>query len=152
MKSKTLIVYNWYAIQDEICKKMGISKDNFRDLKNSSNHFDKWCESRKYGEKDLDGKDRCSSQVWFGEYNKASDGNAARPAYIDLWHFALKTVIPGNMHNDSIVTMYAVEDYDECPEYYHEGFDWKELFFKAYNEIMLNIDPKFEGVSVEFSW
>jgi hypothetical protein len=56
------------------------------------------------------------------------------------------------MHNDSIVTMYALEDYEDDPEYYHKNVDWKKAFFEAYNQVMLEVDPENEGISVKFSW
>jgi len=152
IKSQKIEVYNWYDIQDEICKVMGITKEEFRDLKKRHSHFNTWCDSKGYGNSDPEGKDRGSSQIWFQEYQNASDGSIAQPEYCDLWHLALKSVIPGEMRNDSIVTMYALEDYEEDPEYYDKGIDWKRSFFEAYNKVMLEIDPEIKGISVEFSW
>jgi hypothetical protein len=152
MKSKNITVYDWFDIQAEICKKMGIKKDEFRDLKHSHGHFDTWCDQQGYGKKDPEGKHRGSSQIWFKEYNESPTGKVKCPPYVDLWHLALESVVPDNMHNDSIVTMFALEDYEEEKEYYTKGVDWKEAFFNAYNEVMLEIDPEYNGVSVSFSW
>ncbi len=152
MKSTTINVYDWFDIQDEICKCMGIKENQFRDLKESHGHFNKWCDSKGYGKKDPEGKDRNSSQIWYGEYQEAADGVVARPPYYDLWHVALKSVVPNNMCNDSIVTMVAIEDYDDTPEAYDDNEEWKRSFFKAYNQVMLSIDPEYEGVNVKFSW
>jgi hypothetical protein len=159
MKSKTIIipsqtmtVYDWYDIQDEICKLMGITNEQFRDLKNSQRHFNTWCDSKGYGAKDPSGTARNGSQIWYKEYTEAPDGQAARPPYCDLWHLAIESVVPDEMHNDSIVTMYALEDYEDDPEYYHKNVDWKKAFFEAYNQVMLEVDPENEGISVKFSW
>jgi hypothetical protein len=152
IKPQTIEVYDWYDIQNEICKLMGITKEEFRDLKKSNQHFQIWCDSKGYGKKDPEGKDRNASQIWFKEYTKSPDGEAARPEYCDVWHFALETVIPDEMHNDSIVTMYAIEDYDEDQEYYHKNVDWKKSFLDAYHQVMLKLDPDCEGINVEFSW
>ncbi len=153
MKSKTIEVYDWFDIQAEICKEMNIDESQFRDFKDSGCHFYKWCDSKGYGNKDPEGKSRGSSQIWFKEYNQSPEGEASRPEYIDFWHLAInKSVIPDEMHNDSIVTMFAIEDYEEDKESYTDGVDWKELFFNAYQKVMLKIDPNYEGVSVSFSW
>lgn len=152
MKSKKIKVYDWFDIQKEICKKMGITKKNFTDLKGSNGHFYTWCDEQGYGQKDPAGFDRGSSQIWYKEYNKSPTGKAACPPYINLWHLALDSVVPDEMHNDSIVTMFAMEDYEEYKDSYTEGLDWKEKFFNAYNEVMLKIDPDFNGVNVNFSW
>ncbi len=152
IKPQTIQVYNWYDIQNEICKVMGIKREQFRDLKNRHSHFNTWCDAKGYGLKDPKGKDRGSSQVWYKEYTESPDGSAVQPEYCDLWHLALKHVVPENMTNDSVVTMYAVEDYEDDPEYYDGGIDWKRSFFEAYNKVMLELDPDINGISVEFSW
>ena len=152
MKSTTITVYDWFDIQSEICKHMGIKEKQFRDLNGSHGHFNQWCDSKGYGNKDPEGYDRNSSQIWYQEYCESPDGEAARPPYCDLWHVALKSVVPNNMCNDSIVTMWAIEDYEDQPECYDHEVDWKRSFFKAYNQVMLSIDPEYEGVSVKFSW
>jgi hypothetical protein len=159
MKSKTITIpektitfYDWYDIQNEICKIMGITEHQFRDLKGRHGHFNIWCDAKGYGQKDPEGKDRGSSQIWFKEYKEDPTGDAVCPEYCDLWHFASDVVVPDDMHNDSIVTMYPLEDYDDDPEYYDKGVDWKRAFCKAYNQVMLKLDPNCEGIEVEFSW
>lgn len=132
---------------------MGITKEQFGDLHNSHSHFYTWCDAKGYGQTDPEGKSRGSSQIWFKEYQNDPTGNAARPPYCNFWHVALGTVVPGEMHNDSIVTMHALEEYPEDKEEYIENFgEWTIPFFDAYNELMEKLDPKCKGIKVEFSW
>lgn len=105
---KTVTVYNWFDIQDEICRMMGIPKDKFRD------------------------------------YHKIVGGD-----YKDFWHVALDSVVPENMQNGSIVTMFPHEDIEYSIE---EHGEWARPFFEAYGKLMDELDPDFNGVLVNFSW
>lgn len=153
--SKTIQVYDWFEIQNEICQAMNITEHAFRDLKESHNHFNKWADDKGYrkNKKDSDGKDRNSSNIWYQEYMNDPTGDAMRPEYCDLWHVALKTIVPDDMHNDSIVTMYPLDDFEEEKETYTKAYgDWTIPFFEAYNKVMSELDPQNEGIEVEFSW
>lgn len=108
IKSKTVQVYNWFDIEEEICRVMGIERDKFRN------------------------------------YHKVIGGD-----YRDLWHVTLNSVVPDNMANDTIVTMYVLEDYEYCIE--KQG-EWTRPFFEAYNKVFYVLDPNFNGVLVRFSW
>jgi hypothetical protein len=154
MKSKKMEVYDWFDIQNEICKEMGIKEYQFRDLNNSNQHFQIWCNAKGYGAKDPDGKDCGSSQIWFKEYTESPDGEAIRPPYCDLWQLTLEKVLFNNVYNGLIRKVYPLEDYDDEDEaaYYHEGIEWKKSFFDAYNQVMLKIDPDKNGIDVHFSW
>ena len=151
---KTYVLYDWYEdIQDEICKILGIDNDRFHDYYDSGSHFYKWCDSKGYGETDPDGKNRGASNIWYKEYMEDPDGNAKRPPYCNFWHVALETVVPDGMHNDSVVTMWKLEDYPEDKDYYLEKHGEKAvLFLDAYNAVLEKLDPDNKGIEVEFSW
>lgn len=84
----------------------------------------------------------------FRDYHEIVGGN-----YKDLWHVTLDTVVPDSMHNGSIVTMYALEDWSiNRHAYLKDHGDWTEPFFDAYNKVMEELDPDFNGVNVRFSW
>ncbi len=153
VKSKTVQVYNWFDIQEEMCKEMNISEIQFRDVKGHDGHFYKWADAKGYGQIDPAGEHRGSSNIWFTEYNNDPAGKASRPEYCDFWHVALDTIIPDTMHNDSTVTMFPLEDYeDEKESYLSDHGDWTAPFFESYNKIMLGLDPGCNGIEVEFSW
>lgn len=140
------VEYNWSDIQVAICKKLGIKEERFWDMKNSHSHFNKWCKKKGYKDKDPDGIPKDSSQIWFAEYLSDPEGNAKRPPYRSLWHFALNNVIPDYMSNDSTVTMYRWDgDINKIDE-------WARPFLIAYNEIIDENDPTGEGMAVHFSW
>jgi hypothetical protein len=152
MKTKTMTVYDWFDIQNKICEIMGINEDQFRDLKGSDDHFYKWCDSKGYVEKDPEGKCQGSSQIWFKEYNQAPDGAAACPEHCDLNRLADGVVIPEGVRNGSIETLFPIADYEKNAKKYHKDVDWKKAFFDAYQQTLLELDPKGEGIDVEFSW
>lgn len=89
------------------------------------------------GVKDLHGN-------WFDpETNKIV--KTGEGEYRNFWHIALRSIIPDNMSNDSIVTMFNIENWDVYAE-------WTKPYFQVYHNIMLEIDPDDEGVLVNFSW
>jgi hypothetical protein len=113
---KTVEIYDWYDIQGEICKRMGINEQDFRRYEN----------------------------VVGGKHK-------------DFWHVCLGSIIPDKMTNDSICSMYSIEElYDEegnVDPYYEETYGkWTIPMFKAYHSIMEEIDPNGNGIEVRFSW
>lgn len=68
--------------------------------------------------------------------------------YKDLWHTALYSVVPDNMSNGVIVTMYPAYDIEWLIEDREE--EWARPFFEAYNAVMEELDAT--GVLVRFSW
>lgn len=112
IKGDEVTVYNWFDIQQEICKIMGIPENKFRD------------------------------------YHEIIGGD-----YCDLWHVALDTVIPGNMANGSIVTMFGIENVNEDIKYLMStSGDRTRKFFEAYAQVFDELDPNFQGVLVRFDW
>ena len=109
MKSEQVIVYDWFDIQDEICKIMQIEPKYFR------------------------------------EYHKLVGGD-----HKDLWHACLKIVVPDRVSNDTIVSMYGIDDIDFWIT--KETVEWAKKCFEAYNQILNEIDPLNKGVLVKFSW
>jgi len=83
----------------------------------------------------------------FRSYHQVVGGN-----YKDLWHVALATIIPPNMANDTVVTMWPIGDQMEDDGYWLEGRPWARPMFEAYDEVMKKLDPKFNGINVRFSW
>lgn len=148
VKSKTYTRYDWYDIQAKICELMNISEERFRDYYDNGSHFYKWCDARGYGKTDPEGKTRGSSNIWYKEYNEAPDGYTVCPPYVDLWHYALVTVIPEDMSNDTTVTMFQYDEEElegDEPQYYTD-------FIQAYNKILKSVDPNDDGIEVHFSW
>lgn len=73
--------------------------------------------------------------------------------YRNFWHQALETFIPDNMTNDSTVTLAGMEDWEDNKEWYLDMYgDWTEPYFQAYNDIMKELDPDYDGIEVRFSW
>lgn len=73
--------------------------------------------------------------------------------YRNFWHKALDCFIPDNMRNDSTVTLWGLEDWEDNKENYLETYGaWTEPYFQAYFDIMEELDPNFEGIQVSFSW
>lgn len=111
IKSKNIVVYDWFDIEQEICSIMAILTNKFR------NYHD----------------------IVGGDYK-------------DLWHVALKSVVPDSMANDTIVTMFGLESDDEISYFISEHGEWTESFFHAYKKLFDQLDPNFNGVKVNFSW
>ena len=78
----------------------------------------------------------------FRDYHEIVGGD-----YKDLWHIALRWVVPENMSNGVIVTMWPVDDIEWVIKSEEE---WTKPFFEAYNAVMEEIDAT--GVLVRFSW
>ncbi len=73
--------------------------------------------------------------------------------YRNFWHKALDTIIPDNMNNDSIVTIYGIEDWEFNKEYYLDRYEsWTLSYFQAYCDIIEELDPEFNGIQVKFNW
>lgn len=85
--------WNFSECQNYIEEKYKI---DIRDYSNQHIQFDEWCDLKKYGEKDPEGKNRGSSKIWFAEYQKEiSDGVIIERPYQDFWHFICDTVWEG---------------------------------------------------------
>lgn len=72
--------------------------------------------------------------------------------YRNLWHQALKTIIPERMNNDTYVDMYYYEfdpEDTDVPK-------WAVPMIQHYNEIFLEIlgvtEPTDDSIVVKFSW
>lgn len=79
--------------------------------------------------------------------------SSSKGVYRNFWHKALDAIIPDNMRNDSIVTMYGIEDWELNKEYYLNLYEsWTEPYFQAYCDIMEELDPEFNGIQVKFGW
>lgn len=83
----------------------------------------------------------------FRDYHEIVGGD-----YKDLWHIALRWVVPDHMANDTIVTMWLVDDIDWIMREGRGGAEWARPFFEAYNTVMKDLDPNDKGVLVRFSW
>ena len=119
IEHKLVKVYNWFDIDAEICKRVGVDNLHGRYVNPETNE-----------------------QVGVGEGE-----------YRNFWHQALDSFIPASMHNDSTVTMWGIEDWEDSKDYYLKKHGkWTEPYFQAYFDIMNEIDPNFDGVEVEFSW
>lgn len=80
-------------------------------------------------------------------------GDFLNGEYRNFWHKALETFIPDNLTNDSTVTLYGMEDWEDEKEWYLMSYgEWTEPYFQAYNDIMLELDPEYDGIEVRFSW
>lgn len=83
----------------------------------------------------------------FRDYHRVVGGD-----YKDLWHVAMDAVVPQQMANGTIVTMYSFESSEEIDSLVEEHGDWTRPFFVAYHSVMDQLDPEFHGVEVRFSW
>lgn len=81
----------------------------------------------------------------FRDYHEIVGGD-----YRDLWHTAMNSVVPDNMSNGTIVTMWDIDDIEWAIERTKE--EWARPFFEAYNVVMKELDPNNKGVLVRFSW
>lgn len=101
---------------------------------------------RRVGVKDLHG----------GNYNPETGEHISitEPGeYRNFWHNALDSFIPERMRNDTIVTLWGIEDWESSKDnYLKKHGKWTEPYFQAYFDIMNELDPNFEGIEVEFSW
>ena len=102
---KSILVYNWFDIQKELCIRMGIKEEYFR------------------------------------QYHL----HLKETEYKDLWHIVLEAIIPPNMQNDTIVTLYDLGLNSDDKK-------WTSPLFKAYHNLMLELDPDDLGINVKFSW
>ena len=105
---KQVTVYDWFEIQDELCRIMEIPADKFRD------------------------------------YHDVVGGD-----YKDFWHVCLETIVPDNMSNDVVITMY------HCDEEWFDGDDaWKNKVLQAWNVFYNSVDTgrTDSGIYVDFSW
>ena len=79
----------------------------------------------------------------FRDYHKVVGGE-----YKDFWHVCLETIVPYNMSNDSIVTMYSTD-----PEFFNKEEDqWQNLVLVAWNKLYFSLSPDDSGIRVSFSW
>ena len=109
IKSRSVKVYEWFDIQDELCLIMGIPKDKFSD------------------------------------YNEVNSGE-----YKDLWHVCLKSIVPEQMNNETIVIMYR---FDNCFTYFKGDESWKNKVLQAWNQFFESVENDYDkGVHVSFSW
>ena len=167
-----VIVYTWDDIQSEICKRLGISEDRFRDYagkytKEGIAEFeakkDEWLDEHGYGNfKHVLDKPEGSDADWAkdsAEMQKRIEINTAlrnvksawEIPYQDLWHEFLERVIPDSMRNGIIVKLWWYDEgYFDSEKYCPPV--WAHPAFKVYNEIMKEISPDDSGVLVEFSW
>ena len=70
--------------------------------------------------------------------------------YKDFWHVCLEFIVPYNMNNDTIVTMYSID-----PEWFEDTAEedqWKNLVLVAWNKLCDELDPNGAGIRVSFSW
>lgn len=75
-----------------------------RDYARSHLQFGEWCDAKGYGEKDPDGNDRSSSQVWFAEFKKdVEDGAVVERPYQDFWHWLLEVC---DIHRGATMELY----------------------------------------------
>jgi hypothetical protein len=81
----------------------------------------------------------------FRDYHKVVGGD-----YKDFWHVCLETIVPDNMHNDTVVTMFSWDSED----YYEDADAWKNLVLKAWNTVYNELDKSgtHSGIEVRFSW
>lgn len=80
----------------------------------------------------------------FRNYHRVIGGH-----YKDLWHVCLETIIPNNMTNDSLVTLFATDD-----QWYDDEERWKNIVLTSWNSVYVSMvgvdnDP---GIYVNFSW
>lgn len=80
-------------------------KINTRDYENSNSQFNEWCDSKGYGDKDLENNKRGSSQIWYKEFKHEIEHEKIieRP-YLDWWHWLINTSII-EIHNGVIITI-----------------------------------------------
>ena len=117
---KMVKVYDWFDIDAEICKRVGV--------------------------KDLHGKN-------FNPVTNEIIPITEEGEYRNFWHQALHCFIPERMSNDTIVTLFGIEDWEQSKDEYLESHGkWTEPYFQAYCDIMNELDPDFDGIQVEFSW
>lgn len=110
IKGTQITVYDWFEIQDELCRNMEIPEDKFRD------------------------------------YHLVVGGD-----YKDFWHVCLNNIVPDNMTNDTIVTMYRCN----VEHNKFEGEDsWKNKVLEAWNVFYNSVDTDQtdSGIYVEFTW
>lgn len=83
----------------------------------------------------------------FRDYHEVVGGD-----YKDLWHVAMESyVVPESMSNGSVVTMFGIDE-GSIPTLVKRKGEWTEEFFKAYQKIMMELDPEDSGLNVRFSW
>ncbi len=116
---KLVKVYNWFDIDAEICRRVGVES-----------LYGRWINTET------------------GEAVGVGDGE-----YRNFWHNALDSFIPERMRNDTIVTLWGIEDWESSKDYYLKKHGaWTEPYFQAYFDIMQELDPNFDGIEVQFSW
>lgn len=89
-------------------------------------------------------------EKYFRDYHKIVGGE-----YLDLWHASIDTILPANLSNDVIITLYADHDWG----WFKEEHPRAELFFES-AEVVFNRISKFDsnsessdsGFLVSFSW
>lgn len=90
-----------YRLQD-------IYQVNFWDYYDSGSDFDKWCDSKGYGEIDPDGKERSKSNIWYAEQQKdIKEGLWVSPEYccfIDMFMDDIQDL--GNDETNEVYTVY----------------------------------------------
>ena len=86
-KPRVLEVFDWNECTAFIEDKYGI---NTRDYRRSHNQFDEWCDVKGYGQKDSQGEDRGSSQLWYAEFQcEIESGKVKERPYQDFWHWII---------------------------------------------------------------
>lgn len=90
-----------YRLQD-------IYQVNFWDYYDSGSDFDKWCDSKGYGDIDPDGKERSKSNIWYAEQQKdIKEGLWVSPEYccfIDMFMDDIQDL--GNDETNEVYTVY----------------------------------------------
>lgn len=109
MTPKIIQIYDWFEIQDELCKIMNIPKNKFRDY----------------------------HEIVGGEYK-------------DFWLVCLKYIVPPDMANGVIVTMYHC--HIEWIEELTGNDEWKQKVILAWNKLYNSLVEHDEGIYVQFCW
>lgn len=95
----------------EIAAELEARNIDVYDVYGKSLYYNKWCDAKGYVGKDVEGRDRTSSQIWFSEYGGAEDGAIKEPPYLNLWHWFIdefdhqRWIEPHNKDRYKIVTV-----------------------------------------------
>ena len=128
--------YDIHEVMNFISEKYGM---DCYDIYDSGSHFNKWCDSKGYGETDPQGKLRSASNVWFAEYQADPHGYAVCPKYVNVLDWFIEKHMPDQRYNEFYVdiTDFAGND---VPEYMKEFAHYLFAEFGTELTLVLSFD------------
>lgn len=140
--------YDFMDMCQEITKILGYNPRNCgKHFYPETGSFDEWCDSKKYGKKDPEGKHRNSSQIWYSEYKKDIQEEKWKDVpYMDFWHWQLDHCVGHDFGNDRYST---INIHPDCAK---DAQNWQKEIQQVWWETFKDIADKNGVINIWVCW